>query len=91
MNANLLALATEIVPDDKLLINMVRLRVRQLSMGHRPLALVPPGMQLADIALSEIAAGKIVSEVGTAEDARAGTRPPTILVFPKAKASPLAA
>ena len=56
MNANLLALATGVVPDDKLLINMVRLRVRQLSVGHRPLAIVPPGMQLADIALSEIAA-----------------------------------
>jgi DNA-directed RNA polymerase subunit K/omega len=91
MNANLLALANGVVTDDKLLINMVRLRVRQLSVGHRPLALVPPGMQLADIALSEIAAGKIVSEVGTAEDARVGTRPPTVLVFPKTKTNLIAA
>ena len=91
MNANLLALANGIVADDKLLINMVRLRVRQLSVGHRPLVLTPPGMLSADIALSEIAAGKIVSEVGTAEDAQAGSRPPTILVFPKGKTNPLAA
>jgi DNA-directed RNA polymerase subunit K/omega len=91
MNANLLALASVVVPDDKLLINMVRLRVRQLSVGHRPLAIVPPGMQLADIALSEIAASKIVSEVGTAEDARAGSRPPTILRFPTGKADAAAA
>jgi DNA-directed RNA polymerase subunit omega len=85
MNANLLALANGVVADDKLLINMVRLRVRQLSVGHRPLVLTPPGMLSADIALSEIAAGKIVSEVGTVADAQAGTRPPVILNCPSGK------
>jgi DNA-directed RNA polymerase subunit omega len=91
MNANLLALANAVVTDDKLLINMVRLRVRQLSVGHRPLVLTPPGMLSADVALSEIAAGKIVSEVGTLADAQAGTRPPTILTFPNGKATGIAA
>jgi hypothetical protein len=91
MNASLLALANTIVPEAKLLINMVRLRVRQLSVGHRPLVLVPPGMQLADIALSEIAAGKIESETGTAADLIAGTKPPAILTFPNGKVSVAAA
>ena len=91
MNANLVALATAVITDDKLLINMMRLRVRQLSVGHRPLVMVPPGMQLADIALSEIAAGKIISEVGTLADAQAATRPPTVLTFPNGKTAPLAA
>lgn len=91
MNANLLALANAVVTDDKLLINMVRLRVRQLSVGHRPLVLTPPGMLISDIALSEIAAGKIVSEVGTLADAQASSRPPTILSFPNGKATGIAA
>ena len=91
MNANLLALATAVVPDEKLLINMVRLRVRQLTVGHRPLVLVPPGMQSADIAFSEIAAGKIISEVGTSADAHAATRPPTLLAFSRGKSATLAA
>jgi DNA-directed RNA polymerase subunit K/omega len=91
MNANLLALASGVVPDDKLLINIVRLRVRQLSVGHRPLVLVPPGMGSADVALSEIAGGKIVSEIGTAADARAASRPPAILNFPNGKPAGLAA
>lgn len=91
MNANLLALANAVVTDDKLLINMVRLRVRQLSVGHRPLILTPPGMLSADVALSEIAAGKIISEVGTRADAQAASRPPTILTFPNGKTTGIAA
>jgi hypothetical protein len=91
MNASLLALAATIIPNDKLLINMVRLRVRQLSVGHRPLILAPPGMGSADIALSEIAAGKIESETGNAADLLAGMKPPTILNFPSGKASAAAA
>jgi DNA-directed RNA polymerase subunit K/omega len=41
---------------------MVRLRVRQLIQGARPLILASPGMGVADIALGEIAAGKLASE-----------------------------
>jgi hypothetical protein len=41
---------------------MVSRRVRQLSLGHRPLVEFVPGLGHADIALSEIAAGKLVFE-----------------------------
>lgn len=62
MNSIILASATSVVPDSELLVNMVRLRVRQLVQGARPVILTPPGMGFADIALSEIAGGKLVSE-----------------------------
>jgi hypothetical protein len=48
-------------------------------------------MLSADVALSEIAAGKIVSEVGTPADAQAASRPPTILTFPNGKTTGIAA
>ncbi len=59
MNSNLLASAQLVVPNTGLLVNMVRLRVRQLSAGSRSMVVVPPGMGLADIALSEIGAEKL--------------------------------
>ena len=62
MNPIILARAVEVVPETELLVNMVRLRVRQLSNGFRPLLEVPPGMGFSDIALSEIANGKLTSE-----------------------------
>ena len=67
MNATLLTEAFAVVPDRKLLVNIVRLRVRQLVAGHRPLVAVPPGMGLADVALSEIADRKLTSEPNTVE------------------------
>jgi DNA-directed RNA polymerase subunit K/omega len=45
------------------LVNVVSRRVRQLSCGHRPLVMPPPGMQNADIALTEIIAGKLTYEM----------------------------
>ncbi|MEP7071338.1 MAG: DNA-directed RNA polymerase subunit omega [Verrucomicrobiota bacterium] len=62
MNADLLNQALQVVPETGTLVNMVRLRVRQLAGGHRALILAPPGMGNADIALSEIVEGKITSE-----------------------------
>ena len=62
MNSILLDNASKIVPDTGLLVNMVRQRVRQLLRGSRPLLLVKPGLSLADTALSEIAAGKLIAE-----------------------------
>jgi len=41
------------------LINMVSKRVRQLSMSNRPLVAVDARMGLMDIALAEIAQGKL--------------------------------
>jgi len=62
MQSILLSRATVVVPNQHLLVNMVRLRVRQLMRGHRPLILAPPGMGFADLALSEIIAGKTTYE-----------------------------
>ncbi|HSV61878.1 MAG TPA: DNA-directed RNA polymerase subunit omega [Chthoniobacterales bacterium] len=62
MQSTLLSRASVVVPSAHLLVNMVRLRVRQLMRGHRPLILAPPGMGFADLALSEIIAGKTTYE-----------------------------
>lgn len=63
MHANLLKNATLVIPNEQLLVNVVRQRVRQLIRGHRPLIATPPGMGLADVALSEIIAQKLTYEV----------------------------
>ena len=47
------------IPNPELLINMVRLRVRQLVRGHRPLTQVNALMEFTDIALKEISEGKL--------------------------------
>lgn len=81
MNTNLLSKAFGVVPDKELLINIVRLRVRQLAGGHRPLIAVPPGMGLSDVALSEIADGKLSSQ-SNALDGSTATAAPAIISFP---------
>ena len=63
MQSILLTRALVVVPDQHLLVNLVRLRVRQLMRGHRPLIQAPPGMGFADVALSEVIAGKMSYEV----------------------------
>jgi len=63
MQTTLLNSASAVIPSQQLLVNVVRLRVRQLMRGHRPLVPTPPGMGLADIALSEVIAGKLSYEV----------------------------
>jgi DNA-directed RNA polymerase subunit omega len=85
MNAILLNLAFTVVPHRELLVNIVRLRVRQLVAGHRPLVAVPPGMGLADVALSEIADGKLTSQSNTV-DQSAATATAAIIAFPGAAA-----
>ncbi len=62
MNADLIAAASKVIPLTELLVNMVSRRVRQLSLGHRPLVEAPPGMGIADIALTEIIGRKLTSE-----------------------------
>ena len=62
MNSNLVKAAAEVIPNPKILVNMVSQRVRQLCLGHRPLVEFVPGLGHADIALSEIAAGKLSFE-----------------------------
>ena len=63
MNSNLVKAAAEVIPNPKILVNMVSQRVRQLCIGHRPMVEVIPGLGHADIALSEIAAGKLSFEL----------------------------
>jgi DNA-directed RNA polymerase subunit omega len=62
MHQTLLKKAALVIPNDQLLINVVRQRVRQLMRGHRPLIVAIPGMGFGDLALSEVIAGKLTYE-----------------------------
>jgi DNA-directed RNA polymerase subunit omega len=62
MKASLLAAAAEVIPNQQILVNMVSRRVRQLTLGHRPLVEFVPGLGSADIALAEIGQGKLTYE-----------------------------
>jgi DNA-directed RNA polymerase subunit omega len=62
MNAILVKAALEVVPNQQILVNMISRRVRQLTLGHRPLVEVRPGLREADIALTEIISEKLTYE-----------------------------
>jgi DNA-directed RNA polymerase subunit K/omega len=62
MKAELVKAANEVVTNQQILVNMVSRRVRQLCLGHRPLVEFAPGLGHADIALTEIANGKLTFE-----------------------------
>jgi DNA-directed RNA polymerase subunit omega len=62
MNSNLVKAAAEVIPSPEILVNMVSQRVRQLCLGSRPMVEFVPGLGHADVALSEIAAGKLSFE-----------------------------
>ena len=85
MNSRLLAGASKVIPLTDLLVNVVSLRVRQLAQGHRPLIDVPPGMGVADIALTEIIEGKITS--APADKAGVVVTLPFAAVAPRKKAA----
>jgi DNA-directed RNA polymerase subunit omega len=61
MDPMLLETARETVGNDKILVNLVSRRVRQLNASSRPLVEVDPGMGFIDIALKEIGEGKIAA------------------------------
>ncbi|MBJ7392826.1 MAG: DNA-directed RNA polymerase subunit omega [Chthoniobacterales bacterium] len=63
MNPMLLEKARETVGNDKILVNLVSRRVRQLNATSRPLVEVDPGMGFIDIALKEIGEGKIAARI----------------------------
>ncbi len=72
MKAELVEAASEVITNQQILVNVVSRRVRQLSLGSRPLVECAPGLRAADIALTEIANGKLTFEStfgqnGTAE------------------------
>ncbi len=67
MNSKLLVAASKVIPLNELLVNVVSRRVRQLNQGHRPLVATPPGMGIADVALTEIIEGKLTSQPDESE------------------------
>ncbi len=62
MKAHLIDAASQVIPNQQILVNVVSRRVRQLALGHRPLVEVPPGTREADIALTEIINKKLTFE-----------------------------
>lgn len=62
MKAHLLKAANEVILDQKMLVNVISRRVRQLAQGHRPLVEFTPGMGLADVALTEVINKKLTFE-----------------------------
>ena len=64
MNMEYLEKAKERIPNIPLLINVVARRVRQLNAGQRPM-LKPdgPNMPMVDLALREVAEGKLTAEI----------------------------
>lgn len=71
MKASLLTAAAKIIPNQQILVNVVSRRVRQLILGHRPLIEFSPGLGHADVALSEIAQGKLTYESTLGQDEKA--------------------
>ena len=89
MNVDLLHAAGAIVCNDQIVVNVVRLRVRQLSQGHRPLVVAPPGTGTADIALMEIIQNKITFT--HAPEANKAVPLPAVVKFSDAKVKEKAA
>jgi len=79
MKAELVTAACKVVRNQQILVNMVSRRVRQLTLGHRPLVEYAPGLGHADIALSEIANGKLVFESTFGQEEN---MPAEVVVFP---------
>ena len=84
MKAELVTAASNVVRNPQILVNMVSRRVRQLTLGHRPLVEFAPGLGHADIALTEIANGKLEFELNSGEEANA---PADVVEFPGVIAS----
>jgi DNA-directed RNA polymerase subunit omega len=81
MKADLIKAASEVITNQQILVNMVSRRVRQLSLGHRPLVEYAPGLREADIALTEIANGKLTFESTFGQDGTAEP-PARVVLFP---------
>ena len=62
MKPELVKAAAAVITNQQILVNMVSRRVRQLTLGHRPLVEFVPGLGHADIALMEIANQKLTFE-----------------------------
>ncbi len=96
MKADLIEAASKVITNQQILVNMVSRRVRQLSLGHRPLVEYAPGLREADIALTEIASGKLtfestIGQNGTVEPPSRVVLFPEVIVAKKAVAKKKAA
>ncbi len=80
MKSDLVKAASEVIPSPQILVNMVSRRVRQLLLGHRPMVEFAPGMGHADVALREIAAGKLIFESILAQNGH--VEPAQVVEFP---------
>ena len=81
MKPELVQAASEVIISPQILVNMVSRRVRQLTLGHRPLVVCAPGLGAADIALTEIASGKLTFESTFGQNENAA--PVEVVEFPK--------
>ena len=81
MNAELVQAASEVITNQQILVNMVSRRLRQLSLGHRPLVECAPGLREADIALTEIANKKLTFESTFGQNGTAEA-PARVVLFP---------
>ena len=79
MKPELVKAASEVIQNQQILVNMVSRRVRQLTLGHRPLVEFVPGLGHADVALSEIANGKLTFESTHGQN---GHAPVEVVQFP---------
>ncbi|MGN0853550.1 MAG: DNA-directed RNA polymerase subunit omega [Kiritimatiellia bacterium] len=75
MNTELLKNAHEKVPSVPVLVNLVSKRVKELIAGQKPLVKPDPSEDKIDIALREVAEGRLISEIdfdaiARAEDAK---------------------
>ena len=86
MKAELVQAASEVITNPQILVNMVSRRVRQLALGHRPLVECAPGLREADIALTEIANGKLTFESTFGQNGNAEPVP-RVVQFPVATVS----
>ena len=68
MNIVNIEAASKIVPNKQQFINMVSKRVRELSAGSRPMVEVDLTMGLSDVALAEVAAGKLGMDFFTSSE-----------------------
>ena len=81
MKPSLVQAASDVITNQQILVNMVSRRVRQLCLGHRPLVEFVPGLGHADIALSEIAAGKLIFESTLDQNGKNGAT--QVVEFPR--------
>jgi DNA-directed RNA polymerase subunit omega len=67
--------ALKVIDDPMILVNVVSRRVKQLRRGYRPLIESLEKLSAEDMALREIAEGKISYELGPTEEPVLKTRP----------------